>query len=52
MRCFEHREFAAHLIHGHRYFVFVFDAVDECEKTAWGTYYTKKKPPFKAVLEE
>lgn len=24
-------------------------AVDEREKTAWGTYYTKKKPPFKAV---
>ena len=27
-------------------------AVDQREKTAWGTYYTKKKPPFTAVLEE
>ena len=27
-------------------------AVDERDQNAWGTYYTKKKPPFKAVLEE
>ena len=24
-------------------------AVDERDQNAWGTYYTKKKPPFKAV---
>ena len=24
-------------------------AVDERDRNAWGTYYTKKKPPFKAV---
>ena len=27
-------------------------AVDEREKAGWGTYYTRKKPPFKAASGE